>query len=31
MKKALSEMEHSSETRGIYLEMTELCRLVFDT
>lgn len=31
MKEALSEMEHSPETKGIYLEMTKLCRLVFDT
>lgn len=31
MKKALGEMEHFSETKGIYLEMTKLCRLVFDT
>lgn len=31
MKEALREMEHFSETKGIYLEMTELCRLVFDT
>ena len=31
MKGALSEMEHSPETKGIYLEMTKLCRLVFDT